>query len=226
MRSLGCGRVDPGLRRDGDLSSRRFGEHAATAPRCCFVLLIVHRAARRPRPCRAAGRDAGRPGARSAGPRHRPGIALSRLPQPVDRRFRRRSRARSARAGARAPAGRRQRTRRSSPISARATAISCCCVRRSTIGTVLLWGGPALILLLGAFGVTRFYRARRRCAGPARTRRRSAPRSGVDLQAVLGEETMSIAVAIGLIGLTSLAVGVAAAAAAGAPAQAAVARGV
>ena len=63
------------------------------------------------------------------------------------------------------------RTTRSSPISARAMAISCCCVRHSTIGTVLLWVGPALILLLG--GVRR--RAvlpRTRPRGRVATRRR------------------------------------------------------
>src|SRR4051794_29574070 len=33
------------------------------------------------------------------------------------------------------------------------------------LGTVLLWIGPALILLLGAFGIARFYRARARQPG-------------------------------------------------------------
>ena len=34
------------------------------------------------------------------------------------------------------------------------------------IGTLLLWGGPALILVLGAVAVTRFYRRRERRAAP------------------------------------------------------------
>ena len=33
-------------------------------------------------------------------------------------------------------------------------------------GTLLLWGGPALILLLGAFGIHRYYRRRRRNEEP------------------------------------------------------------
>ncbi len=33
-------------------------------------------------------------------------------------------------------------------------------------GTLLLWGGPALILLLGAFGIHRYYRHRRRDEPP------------------------------------------------------------
>ena len=33
-------------------------------------------------------------------------------------------------------------------------------------GTLLLWGGPALILLLGAFGISRYYRHRRRGNDP------------------------------------------------------------
>lgn len=33
-------------------------------------------------------------------------------------------------------------------------------------GTLLLWGGPALILLLGAFGIHRYYRHRRRDEAP------------------------------------------------------------
>src|SRR4051794_24095530 len=59
-------------------------------------------------PRRPAGRDAGRPDTRVAGARGRSGIALPRLPQPVDRRFRPRPRTRSARVGARAHQGRRQ----------------------------------------------------------------------------------------------------------------------
>jgi cytochrome c-type biogenesis protein CcmH/NrfF len=34
------------------------------------------------------------------------------------------------------------------------------------LDTVLLWGGPALILLLGAFGIHRYYRHRRRDEPP------------------------------------------------------------
>jgi cytochrome c-type biogenesis protein CcmH len=33
-------------------------------------------------------------------------------------------------------------------------------------GTLLLWGGPALILLLGGFGIRRYYRHRRRSNEP------------------------------------------------------------
>ena len=72
-----------------------------------------------------------------------------------------------------------ERTSRSSPISVPATAISCCCVRRSALGTVLLWVGPALILLLG--GIRRralLSRAGAR-SGHEATRRRSAPRNSV-----------------------------------------------
>ena len=76
------------------------------------------------------------------------------------------------------------------------------------LGTVLLWVGPALILLLGAFGVMRFYR----------TRAPMGPGHGGGAAALSPEEqrrlaggsrrgTMSIAVAIGLTALTSLAVG-------------------
>jgi cytochrome c-type biogenesis protein CcmH len=35
-----------------------------------------------------------------------------------------------------------------------------------TIGTFLLWGGPALILLLGGIAIARFYRGRRSEAAP------------------------------------------------------------
>src|SRR5262249_15484120 len=49
------------------------------------------------------------PGARGAGPRHQPGDPLRRLPEPVDRRFRGRSRGRPAPPRARTPGGRRQR---------------------------------------------------------------------------------------------------------------------
>jgi len=35
-----------------------------------------------------------------------------------------------------------------------------------TIGTLLLWTGPALILLLGGISVSRFYRGRRATAAP------------------------------------------------------------
>ena len=34
-------------------------------------------------------------------------------------------------------------------------------------GTLMLWGGPALILLLGAFGISRYYRRRRGNEPPA-----------------------------------------------------------
>jgi cytochrome c-type biogenesis protein CcmH len=55
------------------------------------------------------------------------------------------------------------------------------------VGTVLLWVGPLLILLLGAFGVARFYRARARDPGPAAAALSSEEQRR--LQAVLGEET-------------------------------------
>jgi cytochrome c-type biogenesis protein CcmH len=59
-----------------------------------------------------------------------------------------------------------------------------------TAGTVLLWVGPLLILLLGAFGVMRFYRGRAR-AGPATATHTAAlsPEERRRLKAVLGEET-------------------------------------
>jgi cytochrome c-type biogenesis protein CcmH len=53
--------------------------------------------------------------------------------------------------------------------------------------TVLLWIGPVVILLLGGFGVARFYRARSRQADPA-----AAPLSADEqrrLRAVLGEDS-------------------------------------
>jgi cytochrome c-type biogenesis protein CcmH len=54
-------------------------------------------------------------------------------------------------------------------------------------GTVLLWIGPALILLLGAFGVVRFYRAR--AGSPAPQPAALSPEERSRLDAVLGEET-------------------------------------
>src|SRR5215213_3134427 len=58
------------------------------------------------------------------------------------------------------------------------------------LGTVLLWVGPALILLLGAFGVMRFYRSRVPDGGSG-TEAGSAvlsPEERRRLRAVLGEE--------------------------------------
>jgi cytochrome c-type biogenesis protein CcmH len=55
------------------------------------------------------------------------------------------------------------------------------------VGTVLLWVGPLLILLLGAFGVARFYRARAHDSGPAVAA--LSPEERRRLQAVLGEDT-------------------------------------
>lgn len=55
------------------------------------------------------------------------------------------------------------------------------------ISTVLLWGGPLLILLLGGFGIVRFYRARAR-AGASEAAALS-PEERRRLQALLGEET-------------------------------------
>jgi cytochrome c-type biogenesis protein CcmH len=59
------------------------------------------------------------------------------------------------------------------------------------IATVLLWGGPPLILLLGAIGAARFYRARTRNSGPGAEAAPAAlsPEERRRLQAVLGEET-------------------------------------
>src|SRR4051794_1407188 len=54
------------------------------------------------------------------------------------------------------------------------------------IATVLLWVGPALILLLGAFGVARFYRARTH--DPDANAAALSPEERCRLQAVLGEE--------------------------------------
>jgi len=58
------------------------------------------------------------------------------------------------------------------------------------LGTVLLWVGPALILLLGAFGVIRFYRARARDPGLSAEARAAvlSPEERCRLRAVLGEE--------------------------------------
>ena len=55
-------------------------------------------------------------------------------------------------------------------------------------GTVLLWVGPALILLLGAFGVARFYRARGRDRSAAANAVALSPDEQRRLDAVLGEE--------------------------------------
>jgi cytochrome c-type biogenesis protein CcmH len=55
------------------------------------------------------------------------------------------------------------------------------------IGTLLLWGGPLLILLLGGFGVSRFYRAR--ASAGASEAAALSPEERRRLQAVLGEET-------------------------------------
>ena len=63
------------------------------------------------------------------------------------------------------------------------------------IGTVLLWGGPPLILLLGAVGVARFYRMRGRDPGPgvasdaAASPAALSPEERRRLDALLGEET-------------------------------------
>jgi cytochrome c-type biogenesis protein CcmH len=59
------------------------------------------------------------------------------------------------------------------------------------IATVLLWGGPPLILLLGAFGVARFYRARAHASGPGTATSAAvlSPEERRRLDAVLGEET-------------------------------------
>ncbi|MGD9616855.1 MAG: cytochrome c-type biogenesis protein [Alphaproteobacteria bacterium] len=55
-----------------------------------------------------------------------------------------------------------------------------------SVGTVLLWVGPLLILLLGVFGVARFYRARARDSGSGAAALNPDERRR--LQAVLGEE--------------------------------------
>src|SRR4051794_30949104 len=54
------------------------------------------------------------------------------------------------------------------------------------LSTVLLWGGPLLILLLGAFGIARFYRAW--ASDPAANAAALSPDEQRRLQAVLGEE--------------------------------------
>jgi cytochrome c-type biogenesis protein CcmH len=58
------------------------------------------------------------------------------------------------------------------------------------LGTMLLWAGPALILVLGAFGVTRFYRVRAHDPGPGAEAGAAAlsPEEQRRLRAVLGEE--------------------------------------
>ena len=53
------------------------------------------------------------------------------------------------------------------------------------LGTVLLWAGPGLILLLGVFGAARFYRTRARDPGPGAA---LSPDEQRRLKAVLGEE--------------------------------------
>ena len=77
-----------------------------------------------------ARRDAAGPGARGARTGARQGAALPRLPEPVDRRFRRRPRPRPAPARARAPGRRRQRRAGDRLTSPSATATSCCSSRR------------------------------------------------------------------------------------------------
>ena len=56
------------------------------------------------------------------------------------------------------------------------------------LGTVLLWAGPALILLLGVFGVVRFYRARAHDPGTEANAAALNPEEQRRLDAVLGEE--------------------------------------
>jgi cytochrome c-type biogenesis protein CcmH len=56
-------------------------------------------------------------------------------------------------------------------------------------GTVLLWIGPALILLLGAVGIARYYRARGRDPGAVANAAALSPDEQRRLDAVLGEET-------------------------------------
>jgi cytochrome c-type biogenesis protein CcmH len=56
------------------------------------------------------------------------------------------------------------------------------------LGTVLLWAGPALILLLGAFSVIRFYRTRARDPGTEANAAALNPEEQRRLDAVLGEE--------------------------------------
>jgi cytochrome c-type biogenesis protein CcmH len=53
-------------------------------------------------------------------------------------------------------------------------------------GTILLWGGPLLILLLGGFGVARYYRGRGRAG--ASDAAALTPDERRRLEAVLGEE--------------------------------------
>ena len=60
------------------------------------------------------------------------GIALPRLPEPVDRRFRGAARARHPHPHSRAASKRAKATTRCAPISSRATAISSCSSRRSS----------------------------------------------------------------------------------------------
>ena len=67
-----------------------------------------------------------------------------------------------------------------SPMSARATAISCCCARRSSSAPLLLWGGPLLILLLGGFAV------RALLPRPRATRRRPPPLTAEEQQRLDG----------------------------------------
>jgi cytochrome c-type biogenesis protein CcmH len=55
-------------------------------------------------------------------------------------------------------------------------------------GTVLLWLGPALILLLGGVGVARFYRARARDPGIEANAVALSPDEQRRLEAALGEE--------------------------------------
>jgi cytochrome c-type biogenesis protein CcmH len=56
------------------------------------------------------------------------------------------------------------------------------------LSTILLWIGPLLILLLGAFGIARFYRARARDPGTEASAAALSPDEQRRLKAVLGEE--------------------------------------
>ena len=72
--------------------------------------------------------------------------------------------------------------------------------------TLLLWGGPLLILVIGGFAVRRYYRGRSDAPTPPPLSEQEQQR----LQAVLAEEKpgVSLGLAIALMGMTTLAVAI------------------
>ena len=145
----------------------------------------------------------------------RPGAALPGLPEPVDRRFRRRSRPRPARAGARAPRRRRQRRAGGRLCPLPATAISCCCAAvqaRHRAAVVRAGCCPAGRRRGGRAGS--ICAARAAAAPPPLSAEKSAAARGAC--STRGAERMSIGLAIALLGADHAGAGAAARAAAAA----------